>query len=269
MTHYLKTTSFFSALFLVAASAIAQRVEVLDPTDEWVTDRGDFLSASEERSLAQRLAGYADTTSTQIVVVTVQNLGGYAASEYAVELGRKWGVGQTGQDNGVVILLSREERDVFIATGYGMEGSITDALAGLIVRNVMIPRFREGDFYGGLIEASDMLIQAAAGEFTAEDIPERGGDRGSPLPYMNIIFFIAFIVYVIVSRAGRNRGGGQGGRRGRYDGDSILPIILWSALGASHRGGGGFGGGGFGGFGGGGFGGGGGSFGGGGAGGSW
>jgi len=130
----------------------------------------------------------------------------------------------------------------------------------------MIPRFREGQFYDGVADAIHVMIAAASGEFDAESFEqeERRG-RGFPPGFLIIVMILVFRV---IGGIRHKRGGGKGGRR--YRNDSLLPIILWSALGAGHRGGG-FGGGGFGGggFGGGGFGGGGGSFGGGGAGGSW
>jgi len=249
-------------------SAQAQEIRTIDPTGRWVTDQGDFLSSSEERLLSAKLAGYADSTSTQIVIVTVQDLGGYAPVDYATELGRKWGVGQEGDDNGVVILVSREEREVFIAPGYGLEGVIPDALAGRIVRNVLVPQFRAGAFYQGLDEAVNALILAASGEFTADDIAADRPRGGPPIDPAVIFIIMIFIVFAI--SALRNRGGGGGGGYRRRS-HGAWPIIFWGGMGGHHRGGG-FGGGGFGGFGGGGFGGfggGGGSFGGGGAGGSW
>ncbi len=266
MRRLLRKTVFLALLCLTGSQVFGQRVQVIEPSGQWVTDLGDFLTTSEERILSRRLSGYADSTSTQIVIVTLSGLDGYVAADYAVELGRSWRVGQSGQNNGLVILLTKAEHEVFIATGYGLEGSVTDALASEVVRNVMIPRFRQGEFFQGLSEAVDVLVLASIGEFTADDIPRRKDDGGGTIPYMNIIFVIAFILYSMFSNSRRGSGGGRGGRRS----SGILPILLWSALGSGQRGGG-FGGGGFGGggFGGGGFGGGGGSFGGGGAGGGW
>lgn len=267
MFRSLDKSVFIVGLLLITSTAVAQRVKVIEPTGMWVTDLGEFLSPTEERLLTRKLSGYADTTSTQIIVVTLNNLGGYAPVDYAVELGRRWGVGQSGQDNGLIILLSKQDREVFIATGFGLEGAVTDALASNIVRNVMVPRFREGQFFQGISDAIDLLVLAALGEFTAEDIPR--GDKGRGTFPLNFILIIAFILYSVFSRA--RRGGGRGGKR-HHGSSGLLPIILWSALGGGHSrgfGGGGFGGGGFGGGGFGGFGGGGGSFGGGGAGGGW
>ncbi len=247
----------FSVLFVVPG-VFGQRVNVLEPTGKWVTDEGDFLSTGQERILSRMLSGYADSTSTQIVIVTLKDLQGASASDYAVSLGRKWKIGQEGKDNGIVVLLSRAERDVYISTGYGMEGAITDALSGKIIRSLMIPRFREGQFFEGLRDGVSAVIMAASGEFEAEDLPA-DQDSGGTIP-LSFLIMIGFIIYSIIASRGKHGGRGRGHRRN----DSLLPIILWSALGGGGRSG--FGGGGFGG---GGFGGGGGSFGGGGAGGSW
>jgi uncharacterized protein len=249
--------------------SLAQRFEVMAPTGQWVTDFGEILSPAEERRLSERLAVYEDTTSTQIVVVTLQNLGGVDPSEYATELGRRWGVGQKGQNNGVVILASREDRKVFIATGYGLEGAIPDAVAGRIVRELIVPAFREGRYYEGFSRAADALVAAAAGEFQA---PAREPAR--PNIDWGFLLFIAILILILMSRSGR----GRGGKRYRSTRHNDIPLIVWGSIlndamrqGSRGSWGGGFGGGGGGGFGGGfgGFGGGGGSFGGGGAGGSW
>ena len=145
-----------------AGLAGAQQIDVVPPQDRLVNDRAGMLSASQVQQLEQKLRRYADTTSTQIVVVTIPSLDGAPASMYATQLGREWGVGQQGQDNGVVILVSEGDREVFIATGYGLEGAIPDAIASRIVRNIIRPAFRQGDFFAGLDRASDALIEAGS-----------------------------------------------------------------------------------------------------------
>lgn len=257
---------FLFTLFVIASepsrqSARAQGIEVIPSTGQWVTDRGEMLTDREERALSQKLAAYEDTTSTQIVIVTLQTLDGVPAADYAIELGRQWGVGQSGQDNGVVILASRVDRKLFIATGYGLEGAIPDIIANRIVEDVVVPNFRQGRFYDGFSLATDALIAAARGEYRAPPGSGSGGG-GINVGLIQTLFWIAVIIFVLTSR----RGGGGGGRR--YKGRGGFPVILWGpSFGGGNYGGGGFGG--SGGFGGGGFGGGGGSFGGGGAGGSW
>ena len=243
---------------LFCAAAQAQTVEVIPSSGLWVTDRAGLLSPTEEDALTRKLRTYADTTSTQIVIVTLPDLGGASAAEYATELGQSWGIGQGDVDNGVVLLVSRDDREVFIATGYGLEGAIPDAVASRIVRHVLVPSFRQGQFYAGLDRAVDVLVEVAAGEYTAENLPIADtGDSGIDYTTIFILLIIAYFVITSIRRPG----GGSGGRRYRRRGGP--PVIIWGGGGFSGgSGGGGFGGGGFGGFGGGGFGGGG-------AGGSW
>lgn len=250
----------FCLLWVAILPAVqAQTVEVIPPSGQWVTDQGDMLSASEEQALTQKLRTYSDTTSTQIIVVTLPDLGGADAGMYATELGEQWQVGQQGKDNGVVVLVSRDDRKVFIATGFGLEGAIPDAIAGRIIRNIITPNFRQGQFFKGLSDAVDALILAAAGEYTADEALrsyERSDDGGMDTA---TLFVLMIIIYFVITSI-RSGGGGKGGGR-RYRSGGGPPVIIWGG------GGGGFGGGG-GGFGGG-FGGGGGGFGGGGAGGGW
>ncbi len=256
-------------LCLQAAPAGAQQIDVIPPSGQWVTDRADMLSADEEAALTQKLRTYADTTSTQIVIVTLPGLDGVPIDEYAFALGRRWEVGQAGKDNGAVILVSRDDRGVFIATGYGLEGAVTDAHASRIIRNVVVPSFRQGRFYEGLSGASDAIIAAARGEFESDGPARgaRGGEGGLDFATLFVLAIIAFFIFNAVRHGGGGGKGGGGGRRYRRS-HGGPPILIWG--GGFGGGGGGFGGGfGGGGFGGGGFGGGGGSFGGGGAGGSW
>lgn len=222
-----------------------------------------MLSASEEQRLSQELIAYDDSTSNQIVVATVPTLNGADPIDYAVSLGRQWGVGQQGKDNGVIMLIGRDDHTITIAVGYGLEGAIPDALADRIRRNIMVPLFRQGRFYEGISAGVHALMQAAAGEFEAEEETQgRGGGLN-----VTTIFILLVIAFFIISAMG-GRGGGKGGGRRYRRGVGVPPVILWGGgFGGGH--GGGFGGGGFGG-GGGGFGGfGGGSFGGGGASGGW
>ena len=238
----------------------AQGIEVIPPSGKWVTDLADMMSSSEERQLSQKLAAYSDTTSTQIVVVTLPSLNGVPESDYAIELGRQWGVGQEGQNNGIVLLASRDDRRLFIAVGYGLEGAIPDIVANRIKEDILIPNFRQGRFYNGFSSAADALILAARGEFTAT--PRSSNEGLDPETVKFIIWIIIFII-IIASRSNNSSGGKRYRRRGGF------PTVVWGPTlggggGSGNFGGGGFGGGGFGGFSGGG-----GSFGGGGAGGGW
>jgi len=227
-----------------------------------VNDFAGVLGKNEQNALENSLQKFVRQTSTQIVVLTVPDLQGYDKADYAFQVGEKWGVGQKGKDNGIVVLLKPKTNDskgqVFVATGYGLEAVLPDAIVNRdIVDYEMIPRFQQGDYYGGLAAGISVMMEITKGEYTAEQYQERvnaGGSAG--IPFMVLFFILLFFLF------GKNR-------RGRvYSPGSSLPF--WLAMGmmsGGHRSSGSFGnftsgGGSFGGFGGG-------SFGGGGAGGSW
>ncbi|MEO6166781.1 MAG: TPM domain-containing protein [Chitinophagales bacterium] len=240
--------ALFSSLLLMAGwnTSIAFDIPARPNPPRLVNDLANMLSAGQADQLEQKLVAYSDSTSTQIVIITIETLDGNDISQTAYRIGDAWGVGGKNQDNGVVILLSKLDRNVFIATGKGTEGPIPDVSAKRIVENIFIPNFRNGDYYKGLDEGTDAIMKLASGEF----VDEIGDQPEKKLPLMAIVIIIIIILFII-SRNNRGGGGRYISRRGTFS-----PWI-W--------GGGGFGGGGGGGFGG--FGGG--SFGGGGAGGRW
>lgn len=257
-------------LFLILSQGIvAQDIPEPISPPRLVNDFANIFTESERQALENTLINYNDTTSTQIYVVTVKDLNGYAASDYAVRLGEKWKIGQKSKDNGAVILIKpkigNSRGQAFIATGYGLEARINDAYAGRIVRNIMIPHFIKDDYFSAVNSAIDSMIKRLSGEFD----PEMQNKEES-MPLSAIVLFVLFFIFFIVSISKRGGGddqniGGDGSNR-----SSRGPVFFPPIIGGGRRGG--FGGGSFGGggFGGGGFGGGGGgSFGGGGAGGSW
>ena len=258
---------FSILVFLFSISAVAQ-VEKIIPDrpgpPKLVNDfTNNFLTQEQVAELERKLTAYDDSTSNQIAVVIVDDLKGYSAADYAIALGRKWGVGNKNFDNGVVLLVStgggEGNRSVFIAPGYGLEGAVTDLIADAIVDHELVPNFKAGNYYRGLDEATDAIIRAAEGRYKA---PEGyGKKKGKGIGIGAIIFFL--ILIFVFSGMGGGRGGGMVSRRGY--GDIGAGWIIGSLLGGAGRGGGGGGwsggssggGGGFGGFGGGGFGGGG------------
>ncbi len=235
--------------FFISTSVFAQLPERASPP-RLVNDFASFLSANEQRALEQKLVAYDDSTSNQIAIVTVEDLQGYAASDYAFKLAEKWGIGRKHKNNGILILAAKNSRDVFIATGYGLEDVLPDAICKRIVERIVIPNFRQGNFYEGFNAATDEIIARSTGKFQAEKKEEEDG-----IPLW-VILLIVFLIIIISSSASS---GGKGGRTISGRGYNRPGPIIWG-------GGGGFGGGsrggGFGGFGGG-------SFGGGGAGGKW
>ncbi len=247
-------------LLLIPVGSMAQdKLPVPAKPGSWVNDYAKVFSVSEASQLDRKLNEFEYRTSTQIFVITLNDNGGYPASMLAPMIGEQWGVGQKGKDNGLLVILDMQDRDVFISTGYGLEEYIPDAIAKRIVENEVVPNFKNGDFYGGINAATDVMISLLDGKFTADEYRKQSSSGGSGIG--GIIFMI--FLFSMIFGGGRRRSSGMG--------RSNLP--LWLALGmmSGSRHSGSFGnfssgsGGGFGGFGGGG----GGSFGGGGAGGSW
>lgn len=260
----LKLYAILLISFFIGFQLIAQVPELPEKPkiETAVYDDAGLLSPEQKTSLEQKLIHYADSTSTQIVVATINTTNGEEIGYYATHWAHKWGIGQADKDNGVLILVAKDDKKMTIRTGYGIEHMLTDALSRRIIENIMKPRFREGDYYGGLDEATNVMFDIFAGEYQNDTTPE----KRSIIPFL-IIFIIFILLMILISKASKNSGGNGG--RNTLDDDFFGPIILSR----SGRGswGGGFGGGGFGGGSGGGFGGGfgGGGFGGGGASGGW
>jgi uncharacterized protein len=231
-----------------------------------VNDFANVLTPEQRQALEAKLVAYDDSTSNQIAVVTIHSTRDFSIQEVGLEILRQWGVGgQAKKDNGVVILVAVNDRDVNISTGYGMEGSVPDITANQIIQNDIVPAFREGNYYRGLDNGTTSIFRAAAGEYQAPENYRNRGGAGTGLSIGKIIIAIIVIIFIMNMFGGGGRGGGFMSRRG-YRGFGG-PIFFPGSFGGG--GGGGFGGG-FGGGGGGGFGGfGGGSGGGGGASGSW
>ncbi len=254
---------------VLATFVLSAQVPAKPSTAYAVNDFAGIFSGRQCQRMNQRLVDFADTTSNQIVVVTVKDLGGMEPSMFAYEIGEKWGVGSEKFDNGVVILVKpkrgNESGKVYIAVGYGLEPVIPDAIAKRIIEYEMIPHFQEGDYYGGVMAAIDVILPLAAGEFTYQEYEEEGAIEAV------VLFGLIIVIFSVLVISAARRGGGTNIGGGGSTASTIADAIFWSSIlggGGSGRRGGGFGGGGgfSGGFGGG-FGGG--SFGGGGAGGSW
>ncbi len=258
------------AAFLLASTVMSQDIPARPNPPRLVNDLAGVMSASQVQYLESKLRHFHDTTSNQIVVLTVKSLNGYDKADFAFRVGEQWGVGQKKFDNGIVLLVKprysdRDRGQAYIAVGYGLEPAIPDAIARRIVDNEMIPYFRSNNYFKGIDKAVNVLMELAAGEITAEGYNK--ASQGSPLTA--ILPFIVIVIIMLIIRSGRGGGRYSMGRGGS---SFLTGMFLGSMMGGGSRGGysggSGFGGGSFGG--GGGFGGfGGGSFGGGGAGGSW
>ena len=225
-----------------------------------VYDYAKVLSADEKAQLEEKLIRYSDSTSTQIVVITIESLKGEDFGILTPKWGQKWGIGGTAKnDNGVIILLAKAERKIWISAGYGLEDRLTAGIGGEITRNIIIPEFKAGSYYRGLDKGTDALFDVFKGKYKGE----RKQTKEKKFPVLPIIIIVV-IILMLISR-NKNSGGNSGNSSG---GPSLLDVIILSSLAGGRGSSGGFGGGssGGGGFGGG-FGGGG--FSGGGSGGDW
>lgn len=229
-----------------------------------VNDLAGMLDASQREMLEAKLLEYEKTSSTQITIVTLTSIGSYEPSQYGVELFNRWGVGQKGKDNGVLILASKEDRKINITTGYGLEGALPDAVAGRIIRNEMAPSFKAGNYYDGFSKAADAVIAATKGEYTNDDKEHEGRGRPSAITIVLMIIGVYVVLWILSKIGGGGGGSYMSGRGYRGWGNSGGGWFVGGGGfgGGSGWGGGSSGGGGFGGFGGG-------SSGGGGASGSW
>ncbi len=271
-----KLTGILVAIFITAVTAAQDIPDPMQPP-RMVNDFSGLLEPAARERLESKLQEFYYQTSTQIYIVILDDIGGYDIADFTFQLGEKWGVGTKGRDNGIVILVNptpdHMRGDAFIATGYGIEGAVPDAIANRIVDYDMIPSFKQQNYYAGLDSAITTMMELTRGEYTAEEyIQRRQAQRspGSNIPAFGVMIFIVLLFTVL----GRGRAARQYSMGHHIP--FLLALFMVSGSRGSHRGsfgnfssgGGGFGG--FGGFGGGGFGGGaGGSFGGGGAGGSW
>ncbi|PWT96780.1 MAG: methanol dehydrogenase [Bacteroidetes bacterium] len=242
--------------------AKAQQIPNPPNPPKLVNDETGTLTATQAAALEAKLVAYDDTSSNQIAVVIIKTTGGSDIGDFATELGRKWGIGNKKNNNGVVLLIAKDDHKVFIAPGYGLEGALPDALCKQIVETDIVPSFRADDFYRGIDDGTNSIMKAAAGQYEPPAGYAERGKKGKGLPGFAVLIIILVIIFII-SNINRGGGGSFMSRRG-YRGSGIPPIWWFPSGGGSgwSGGGGGGGGGGFGGFGGGGFGGGG-------AGGSW
>ncbi|KPF83310.1 methanol dehydrogenase [Brevundimonas sp. AAP58] len=233
-----------------------------------VVDQARLLSDAKEAEITAKLEALEADTSDQLVVVTVDSLQDLEIEDYGYQLGRAWGIGQDGEDNGVLLIVAPNERKVRIEVGYGLEPILTDALSNQIIQTQILPPFREGGFERGItagVDAIDAQLRLDPAEAQARAAAAEPTDAELPAFPAIVIALIFLFLFINIMRAV----GGGGRRRRRRNG--LDPILVWTAaevLGNASRsrssGGSDWGGGGFGGFSGGG-----GSFGGGGASGGW
>lgn len=209
-----------------------------------VNDLAGTMNQMQVNQLESMLVAYNDSTSTQITIVTIPSLEGNEIADYANRLYEKWGIGQKGKNNGLLILVAVNEREVRMEVGYGLEDRLTDALSRRIIEQDMLPDFRSGDYASGLAKASRSVILVLAGAYTAEERIESTGGKSA-------ILLILLLLIIIVAVNSRNGGGSNYSGRGRSGSQPPFFFPMGGGGFGGGFGGGSFGGGGFGGFGGG------------------
>lgn len=255
---------FFILLLLIPYFVSGKEGDFPGRSSTIVTDYTNTLSPQEQQSLERKLVAFNDSTSSQVAVVVLASVGNYDISDYAVQLYNQWGIGQKEKNNGVLILVAKDDRKVFITTGYGMEGVLPDALCKRIVNNDILPNFKTGNYHGGLDAAVNSIISIVKGEYTADDYMKGKKEK---IPWFGILLAIFIFFIVILSKIGSTRNYARRNNLGFWAAWALMNAAMnrgrsHGSWGGFSGGSGGFGGGGFGGFGGG-------MSGGGGAGGSW
>jgi len=229
------------AALLLGLLCLAGPAAALDipPASGYVVDQAGLLTPASRQQLERFLADFDRSDSTQIAVLTIPSLEGEDLAEYSLRVAMAWGIGRKGHDNGALLLVAHQDRRMRIEVGYGLEGELTDLLAGRIIDNEIAPRFRQGDFNGGILAGVQGMVDAVRGLYQAE--PQSRKKQKNPFGLLLLLlFFGPGLLRLLGAKGSRHRRSG-----GFY-------------VGGFGGGGGGFsGGGGFGGFGGGGFGGGG------------
>jgi uncharacterized protein len=249
---------------MLVACLFAGRASALEvpPLSGRVNDLAGVLSADAKARLESQLAQYEHSSGHQFALLTLKSLEGDALDDFSLRVVERWKLGKKGKDDGLLLLVVTADHKVRIEVGYGLEGSITDALSSRVTRNVIAPAFRKGDYEGGIERALGALMTAGSdGKVEIPDAPKSASPRAPAIGVGGVILLMLLLGPLLTGLFASR--GSRRGRRGPWSSGAVL------GGGFGGFGSGGFGGGGFGGGGGGGFSGGGGSFGGGGASGSW
>lgn len=194
----MRAAALLTALFLAAPSASALDVP---PLTGRVVDLADVLAPATEAALAAQLAAHEDSTSNQVVVLTIPSLEGEVLEPYATRVFRTWGLGQADRDNGVLLLVAVADRELRIEVGYGLEGALTDATAGSIIRGEIVPRFRDGDFDAGVVAGVQAILGAIDGSYAPRPLAGMSdSDKGElfALGLMALIFAPTFLVPAVL-----------------------------------------------------------------------
>jgi uncharacterized protein len=216
-------------LCLCFAQLWAQNFPERPSPARFVNDLANMLQGNEIESLERKLNGYRDTTSTQIVVITIPSLEGSDIEGYANELARKWGIGEKDKNNGILILIAQGERKMRVEVGYGLEGAVPDAACKEIVRDIMKPNFKQGYFYRGIDLAIDRIMLLASGEYKGDPV----GNAANGKAWVILVVVVLLILFSVISKFRQVRNSHVG-----HDLSFWTILALLNSMGNNRRGGG-------------------------------
>ncbi len=230
----------FWLINLVAKAGVDNLPEQPKPP-RLVTDFTMTLSQNELAQLEQKLRAYEDSTSSQLAIVVVKDIGNYEMNQYATELALKWGIGTKDKDNGILLLWSTGNRKIYIATGYGMQEKVPDIIAKRIINNIIVPNFRAGYYYEGLDQATNEIMSRMSGQYTNPLQGQQDHQAGKfPIGALLMMLLMVLVILYIISK---NKGNGpfNDRRRQRYGngGGGFYPPWIITHSGGSSWGGGG------------------------------
>jgi uncharacterized protein len=211
-------------LLLLIRLAVPAQVAALEvpPHAGYVTDLAEMISPAVEQQLVRVLQSIDQTDSTQIAILTVPSLAGEDLEGFSIRVVDQWRIGQQGSDNGLLLLVAKEERKVRIEVGRGLEGVMTDLQAGRIIDRIITPQFKQGSFDEGFKAGVVAIVQTVRGEFSAPAGTGRsqGGDQGPP-PVASYLFLAAIFIALV---------GGASRKAGIFTGMLLLPLVVWAGL---------------------------------------
>jgi uncharacterized protein len=215
---------------VVLAAAVAAAALEVPPLQGRINDYAGLLSPATAQQLDAILADLERTDSTQIVVLVVPSLQGDSLERFSMQVAEEWKIGQEGFDNGAVLLIARDDRKIRIEVGYGLESSLTDLTAGRIIRNIIVPRFRQGQFDQGVIDGVGAMVGVVRGQYSPPQKPRRSGggtDTFAPLLFSAVFFFSMINV---LGRLRRGLGAAAGGILAPVLGAMFFNPGLWVLL---------------------------------------
>lgn len=210
---------FLITCLFTASSLFSQNIPRRPSPPRLVNDFANLLQPNEQAALERKLVAYEDSTSTQIAIVIMPEIGGADAFDYSFRLAQEWGIGQEDNDNGILMFVAVQERKFGFQTGYGAEGFLPDAMGKRIIQNIIVPAFRQGNYYQGFDRATDTIFELASGEYTNDR--NRTRDAKGGIPAVMIILFLLILIVVLSNMTRGHDDDDDGGyyRGGRYDMD--------------------------------------------------